>query len=185
MVTQEGADLEGMRRELRHVKDRLDILDCINSYGRGLDRLDAQLIRRAFHPDAIDNHGPFVGGVDEFVPFAIDIEKSFLATHHGISSHNCEIKGDEAHAESYVFFFVRMPDGVSVGAGGGRYIDRLERRNGSWAIVVRRVLMDWSFVVPYSGWLGADWERVAGRRDKSDPSYERPLSAPVRQPDSG
>jgi hypothetical protein len=184
-VTQDVSEIEELRRELRQIKDRQEILDCINSYGRGLDRLDADLIRRAFHPDAIDNHGPFTGGVDEFVPFAIDIEKSFLVTHHGITSHNCEITGDEAHAESYVFFFVRMPDGVSVGAGGGRYLDRFERRNGKWAVVIRRVLMDWSFIVPYSAWLGVDWERIAGRRDRSDPSYERPLSPPVHGPESG
>jgi len=179
-VPQEQSDIEVLRRDVRRLQDRQDILDCVNSYGRGLDRLDPELIRRAFHPDAIDNHGPFIGGVDEFVPFAIEIESSFLTTHHGISSHNCEINGDEAHAESYVFFFVRLDDGVNLGAGGGRYLDRLERRNGVWAIVVRRVLMDWAFVVPYSPWLGADWERIAGRRHKTDPSYERPLSKPTR-----
>ena len=136
--------------------------------------------RQAFHPDAIDNHGPFIGGVDEFVPFAIEVERSFLVTHHGITSHNCHIEGDEAHAESYVFFFVRMADGASLGSGGGRYVDKLERRDGTWAITVRRLLMDWSFTVPYSAWLGADWERASGRRDKTDPSYERPLTAPER-----
>jgi len=177
-MNQLSSDIEVLQREIRRLRDRQDILDCVNSYGRGLDRLDADLIRQAYHPHAIDNHGPFIGSVDEFVPFAIDIESTFLSTHHGITSHNCQINGDEAHAESYVFFFVRLPDGTSVGAGGGRYVDRLERRDGQWAIVVRRLLMDWSFVVPYSPWLGADWERHCGRRDKLDPSYERPLSPP-------
>jgi SnoaL-like domain len=172
------AQLEELRREVRGLRDRQEILDCINSYGRGLDRLDAQLIRNAYHPDAIDNHGPFVGGVDAFVPFAIEIEGTFLATHHGITSHNCEITGDQAHTESYVLFFVRMSDGKTLGAGGGRYIDRLERRDGKWAITVRRLLMDWSYQVPYDAWLGPDWEKQAGIRDRGDPSYERPLAAP-------
>jgi hypothetical protein len=35
-------------------------------------------------------------------------------------------------------FFVRMADGKSVGAGGGRYIDMLQKRDGKWAITVRR-----------------------------------------------
>jgi SnoaL-like domain len=56
--------LDELRRELRDLRDRQDILDCINSYGRGLDRLDADLIRNAYHADAIDQHGTFVGGVD-------------------------------------------------------------------------------------------------------------------------
>ncbi len=177
-MTDVAQQLEELHREVRLLRDRQDILDCINAYGRGLDRLDAGLIRNAFHPDAIDNHGPFVGGVDSFVPFAIEIEGTFLATHHGITSHNCEVTGETAHAESYVLFFVRMTDGETLGAGGGRDIDKLERRGGRWAITVRRLLMDWSYLVPYDPWLGADWEAHAGARDRRDISYERPLSPP-------
>jgi hypothetical protein len=173
-------ELAELKKQVTHLQDRQDILDCINAYGRGLDRLDADLIRNAYHHDAIDNHGPFVGGVDTFVPFAIEIESSFMTTHHGVSSHNCEIDGDSAHAESYVFFFVRMTDGNTVGAGGGRYVDKLEKRDGKWAISVRRLLMDWSIQVPYDPWLGADWERHVGTRDRQDLSYARPLPPPQK-----
>jgi ketosteroid isomerase-like protein len=165
-------------KELRLLRDRQEILDCINAYARGLDRLDAELIRRTFHPDAIDNHGPFVGGVDEFVPFAIEIESSFIRTHHGVTTHTCEIDGDLAHAESYVHFFVRLSDGRNLGAGGARYVDQLARRDGRWAITIRRIFMDWSFVVPCSSWLGPQWDLICGTRDRRDPSYERPLSPP-------
>jgi hypothetical protein len=160
--------------------DRQEILDCINSYARGLDRLDADLIRAAFHTDAIDNHGPFVGGREEFVKFAIDIESSFFWTHHGVTTHNCEVTGDVAHAESYVHFFVQTADRSTVAAGGGRYLDKLERREGRWALSLRKVFMDWSIQVPYSSWLGPDWEELRGRRDKQDDSYQRPLSPPSK-----
>ncbi|WP_235973821.1 nuclear transport factor 2 family protein [Parasphingopyxis marina] len=171
-------EVAALVREVRYLRDRQDILDCINNYGRGLDRLDADLIRDAFHPDATDNHGPFLGGVDAFVPFAIDCEAAFLNTHHGITSHNCEIKGDTAHAESYVFWFVQMPDGEKIGAGGGRYIDKLERREGKWKVSLRRLLMDWTFQVPEDKWLGDEWSGVKGERDKTDPSYLRPMTIP-------
>jgi hypothetical protein len=177
-VSEVNQQLDELRREIRHLRDRQDILDCINSYGRGLDRLDADLIRGAYHPDAVDQHGPFVGGLDTFVAFALDIEGSFLVTHHGITSHNCEITGNTAHAESYVFFFVRMPDGKTLGAGGGRYVDKLKYRGGKWAIAIRRLYMDFSFLVPSDAWLGAEWEKHAGIRDRRDASYERPLSPP-------
>lgn len=167
-----------LERQVRLLRDRQEILDCINLYGRGLDRLDAGLIRNAYHPDAIDQHGPFLGSVDEFVPFAIEIEGSFVATHHGITSHNCEIDGDEAHAESYVYFFVVQPGGQMLGSGYGRYVDRLERRDGKWAISVRRLVMDCSFEIAKSGWLGPAWDEIRAHRDPTDMSYERPLQPP-------
>ena len=179
MASERDADIEHLLRELRYLRDRQEILDCINRYGRGLDRLDADLVAGAYHADAIDNHGPFVGYVPEFVKFALDVESQFGWTHHGITSHNCDIDGDTAHAESYVYWFVRMPDGKNLGAGGGRYLDRLERREGRWKLTLRRLLMDWSFEVPFSGWLGPDWDNVKGSRDRKDPCYDRPLHLPA------
>ncbi len=170
-------EFDALRRELDSLRSRQEILDLINAYGRGLDRLDADLIRRAYHPDAVDNHGPFTGGVDAFVPFAIECEQFFANTHHGITSHNCEIQGDTAHAESYVYFVVHM-EADRIGLGYGRYIDRLERRDGKWAILVRHVIMDTTFEVPKSQWLGPDWEQLPARRDSGDMSYLRPLPIP-------
>lgn len=175
-VSQEQFDL--LAAEVRHLRDRQEILDCINIYGRGLDRLDTEPLWAAFHPDGVDNHGPFTGNVEAFVPFAIECESSFARTHHGVSSHNCEIDGDTAHAESYVHFFVLMRDRPVIGAGGGRYIDRLERRDGRWAIVVRRLIMDWTFEVPSSQWLGTEWDQFPPRRDRDDFAYHRPLTEP-------
>lgn len=142
-------------------------------------RLDAELIRNAYHPDAIDEHGPFIGDVDAFVSFAIEIEASFVVTHHGVTSHNCEIEGDTAHAESYIYFYVVQPGGERLGAGFGRYLDKLERRSGKWAITVWRLAMDCAFEVPRSGWLGEAWDATRGRRDPSDLSYRRPLPPPI------
>lgn len=179
MASERDADIQTLMDEVRWLRNRHEILDCINRYGRGLDRLDPALIESAYHADSVDNHGPFVGHLQEFVKFAIEVEGQLKWTHHGITSHNCEISGDSAHAESYVHWFVLMPDGKTIGAGGGRYLDRLERRDGKWKISLRRLLMDWSFEVPYSGWLGPDWDDVKGSRDKRDPSYNRPLELPA------
>ena len=71
MATGIDAEIQQLRAEVRFLRDRQDILDCVNRYGRGLDRLDAGLIEGAYHADAIDNHGPFVGPVPQFVKFAI------------------------------------------------------------------------------------------------------------------
>jgi len=78
-----------------------------------------------------------------------------------------------------------MPDGKTVGAGGGRYLDRLERRDGQWKVALRRLLMDWTFEVPFTSWLGTDWDNVKGSRDRHDPSYARPLELPRELPRRG
>ena len=36
-------------------------------YSRGVDRLDADVMRSAYWPDAVDDHGRFVGNGWEFV----------------------------------------------------------------------------------------------------------------------
>ena len=178
MADKRDGELQQLKKEVRYLRDRQEILDCISRYNSGLDRLDEELLAGTYHWDAIDNHGPFVGYVPEFVKFAIEIEGQFLNTHHGITSHRCDIDGDTAHAESYVFWIVSQPDGETLAAGGGRYIDRLERRNGEWRFTVRRLLMDWTFQVPKASWLGVEWDAVKGSRDKNDPSYQRPLQLP-------
>ena len=45
-----------------------------------------------------------------------------------------EIDGDVAHAETYWFYGAKNRDG-SNWLAGGRYLDRLERRDGAWRIV--------------------------------------------------
>jgi len=45
--------------------DRAAITDVMYRWCRAVDRLDVEGIRGVFHPDAIDNHGPFIGIVDE------------------------------------------------------------------------------------------------------------------------
>ena len=43
------------------------IREVANRYAYGVDRLDADCMRSAYWPEAIDNHGVFVGNAWEFV----------------------------------------------------------------------------------------------------------------------
>lgn len=171
-------EIAALVKEVRYLRDRLQIADCIAAYCRGLDRLDADVLRSTYHVDAIDRHGPFLGDRETFVPWAIDLEAAFPATHHSVTTHLCEINGDVANAESYCVFFVVLPDGKTLGAGAARYIDELERRDGQWALSKRVEVMDCSYEVPRSSWLGPAWEEIPPGRDKSDLSYRRPLEIP-------
>jgi len=164
--------------KLQTLVDRQEILDCIHTYTRGLDRHDDEILRSVFHPDAVDNHGSWVGGREEFVAWANHVCHNALGGHmHHITSHTCEIDGDVAHTESYVIFVHRYKDGRTVHVAGGRYLDRLEKRDGEWRIAVRRLVVDFRHLA--DGSVFGDWDGYPkGTQDTSDISYERPLALP-------
>ncbi len=167
-----GTDIEALAKEVRYLRDRFDIQDAIHRYSRGIDRLDPPLLESAYHPDAIDDRGPFVGSPPEFVAWVFPHVGGAGGTSHNISNITCEIDGDEAHTETYITFAVWAADGKTVTVGGGRYLDRLERRQGVWGIIRRETIMDYVFQSP-SNPLPQD--ALKGRRDKADRSYLRPL----------
>lgn len=170
--------LSDMHPRLQYLLDRQDILDCIHRYTRGLDRHDDELLRAAFHEDAVDHHGHFVGPRDEFVRWANHECHGALHAHmHNITSHTCEIDGDTAQAESYVIFVHRYKDNTTVHVGGGRYLDRLEKRDGEWRITLRRLVLDYRFTC--DGSVFGEWDGYEkGRQDRGDSSYQQPLTLP-------
>jgi hypothetical protein len=167
--------MDELAASVRKLQDRQEILDRITAYCRGVDRMDRELILSAYHPDAVDDHGVFVGSPQGFADWVIEVCRTRLqSSSHMIMNHTCEIDGDTAHAETYVLT-ATMPLKVN----GGRYIDRLERRDGRWGIVARKLVLDWWFPNEAAG-SGIMPEQInaAGppARDASDPSYERPLT---------
>jgi hypothetical protein len=166
--------------KLQYMLDRLEIQDVIHRYARGLDRHDDDVLRSVFHEDAVDNHGPWVGGREAFVAWANGPCHGHTNAHlHQITTHNCEIDGDVAHTESYCQWVHRLKDEKTVTVGGGRYIDRLERRDGEWRIVVRRLVLDFFFEAEGSVYgTPSQVDYPKGTWDKDDMSYERPLQVP-------
>jgi hypothetical protein len=170
-------ELEQLRREIRYVKDRLDILDCVNTQSRGHDRHDADLMTSVYHDDGIDEHGPTVKPGPEYGEWANQAHSSVFEQHlHNITTHTCEIDGDVAHCESYVVGAMVARDGKTATLLGGRYLDRLERRDGVWRIGLRRCTIEWTLSGDgsllqsgaFAGFLKGTW-------DSSDLSYARPL----------
>lgn len=171
-----NTDIEALQRRVAYLEDRMAIRDCIDRYSRGIDRHDDDIIASAFHPDAIDSHGSFKGSIAEFIRFANDgHEKSTFSHTHNVTCHTVEIDGDVAHAESYVIFALRLRDGETVHVGGGRYIDKLEKRDGEWKISLRKLVMDWRFESDGTVFDKRPSQTV-GTRDKSDLSYMRPFA---------
>lgn len=164
---------------LEQLLDRQDILDCQRRFARGMDRFDRELFLSAFHGDATIAAGPFVGGPAALYDWASGLhEQGQSATQHNLLNHNCEIDGDSAHTETYYLFVGRNRDETNWIAGG-RYIDRLEKRNGEWKIALRTNAIDWSGMlptlpIPFTDIPGIDLNGMPAR-SKDDPSYQRPL----------
>jgi hypothetical protein len=165
-----------MDEKLQYLLDRLEIQDVVNRYARGLDRHDDDVLRSVFHEDAVDNHGPWVGGREAFVAWANGPCHGHTNAHlHQITTHNCEIDGDVAHTESYCQWVHRLKDEETVTVGGGRYVDRLEKREGEWRIAARTVTYDWVRAAPLPSGLGAEAFGVrqpTGGRRPNDPIYQ-------------
>lgn len=169
------AELASLRAEVRELSDRQAIIDCLHRYARGLDRFDFELLKSSFHEDARDHHGDFQGTRSEFLEFAYELlREDWDTTLHFLDVNNIEIEGDVAHSECYVFFSQRRSDGSVLDFGGGRHLDRLERRDGEWRIAARRLVIDWTASAQTA--VFSDIPGYPnGTRDRTDPSYERPI----------
>ena len=139
MAELDDHDIERLRRLL----DRQDIADCIHRYARGLDRRDEDLVRSAYHPDAIEDHGQYVGGLDGLVKYLMDVHEPFAGYQRHVTTQNIAVDGDEAHAESYFLSVIRVDGSTKLRLTGGRYVDRLERRDRERRIASRVVSLEW------------------------------------------
>ncbi|MEO6247494.1 MAG: nuclear transport factor 2 family protein [Sphingomicrobium sp.] len=180
------AELLQLRRELDVLLDRRAIEDVVHSHARGHDRFDTDLMRAAYHDDGVDEHGSAsINAAPDYPDWANRVHAggSQLCLHN-ITTQNCDIDGVTAHVESYVLVGLLNPDGKSVRFINGRYIDRMEKREGKWAITLRRCTVDLLLAGDATILTLPQFQRggfIKGARDESDVSYQRPLDleAPV------
>ena len=171
---------------LMELKDKSDIIECTYRYSRGIDRHDEELARSAYHADAVDCHGShFIGPAHDFVPWVNQLHSDAYSGHlHFVGNHTIKVDGDSAHCESYVIYGLRRREGGGVNIGGGRYLDRLERRDGVWRILVRHLVIEWltkADPTPMNRIVNLSLYSQ-GRQDTSDLSYQMPLQ-PAQGPD--
>jgi hypothetical protein len=125
-----------------------EIRQVVLRYCRGLDRLDLDLLRSAYLPGAVDDHGVFVGDAAAFCERVIESHGRYERTMHCVLNHLVELDGpDDARGEAYVLSYLLRRDeaGRTVhDAWWGRYADRYERRDGRWGIAHRVVVHEWT-----------------------------------------
>jgi hypothetical protein len=164
-----------MRKTIEEVVAEATIKDIQIRYCRSCDRMDFELMRSCFHPDATTQYGFFGGSIDEFIASARQQLPHFTGTTHNTGNQIVEISGDTAWAEHYTLATHRIaadnlgPERDFITSV--RYIDRLECRDGDWRIVHRDLILDWMRSDPVIT-IEPRPDVQPGRRDRSDPSYK-------------
>jgi hypothetical protein len=170
---QRPTDLAGRIQELR---DKQTIKEALYRYCRGVDRLDPELIRSCYYPDATDDHGTYQGDRDGFVRHAGDGLATMLGTMHFIGNVLVDVQDTVAYSESYCVAYHRMPSrkmGEAEHLVACRYVDRFERRaEMPWKLGDRTVAYEWSRIDPVGQQdeFGPSFQR--GQRNKSDLIYQ-------------
>lgn len=136
-----------LEAEIRDLAARRDIADAVQRYMRGLDRLDADLQRTAFHDDAHVDCGLMAGPVDDFIIFAQEMLAGMEGTHHMLGQCRIEMH-DAEHASGECYFQAWHGTRDEAGNPGdlfisGRYIDEYACINGEWRIAKRKLITDW------------------------------------------
>lgn len=132
-----------LESEVRALKTRMEILDCVTRYMRGIDRHDDALLLSAFHDDATTDHALYHGSIQGFVKWVRGRMTKYRICSHSITNHYAKIRGNDARAESYGLVNSLEAETHVNNMWGLRYLDRFECREGIWKIAQREVIMDW------------------------------------------
>ncbi|MGE3598726.1 MAG: nuclear transport factor 2 family protein [Dehalococcoidia bacterium] len=173
---------------LQTLVDRAEIEDVLVRYCRAIDRGDLPMLRGVFHDDAVIVHPPLNLPVAEFCPKIIDLVRMLGSTLHQLTNVGIEIEDGIAYSEAYFSawhdvaaaagdgaVFPERPDSKADYAFvGGRYINWLEKRDGTWRISDHTTICEWET------WLASDHRsglvaigRERSFRDSRDPVYRR------------
>jgi hypothetical protein len=132
-------------RELMELLEREQIRECIARLARGEDRRNAALITASYWPDSTTDYGIFVGSFDDYLAWVVPGSPAIPVTQHMLGQSVIVLDGDSARVETHVTSYHR----INMGADerdtviGGRYLDRMAKRNGEWRIAHRTMLYDW------------------------------------------
>ena len=156
------------------VADRLAIIEVIHAYARGIDRADEHLLKSACWEDAELDYGGYKGLAYPFCESLPNALRNYSNTQHQISNTLIFLDGSRASSESYLTAHHLRPDGTEM-TYIGRYLDKMEKREGVWKIKYRKIIMTWHQDVSSTENFSKNASLVPISRatnDSGDPSYE-------------
>jgi hypothetical protein len=157
--------------------DKQEIREVILRYCRAVDRIDVDLMRSCFHPDAWVDFGITIGPVDKLYATLERETAKMLGTQHLIGQTLIDLEGAKARSETYITAHHRLSsreEGKKIDlVVGTRYLDIFERReDGPWLIAQRNAVVDWSRFDEVRGELPGLETYITGQRgDRSDLVY--------------
>jgi hypothetical protein len=156
------------------VADRLAIQDILHLHSRGLDRLDSSAIQCAYWPDAEVDYGSYKGSAHTFAELVTGaLDGQYELTRHNLSNTLITFADHVALSESNVSAGHLLLGAKEELLFYGRYLDRLEKREGQWKIAYRQVVMDWSKRLPVQDERHSDAfaDLAKGAHVATDPLY--------------
>jgi hypothetical protein len=75
------------------IADRMQIQDTMYRWCRSVDRLDFDAMRQVFHPEAVDHHGAFDGGVEGLIDWIGNRHRTIPFSMHAVSNMLIEFAG--------------------------------------------------------------------------------------------
>lgn len=136
-----------LERDVDLALSRQALHELTMAYCRGADRADEALLASVFHDDATVVAGAFNGKAPQFArDVTKQIRENLKRVFHSVANEWFQIAGDRAVGESYAIAVATVTvDGKDMDAiTGGRYLDRFERRGGTWKIAERVFVQDWN-----------------------------------------
>lgn len=166
---------------LQRLLDKDDLHDLMYRYARGVDRFDKELVRTCFWPDAtavfpLSRDAVFRGTYNDYLEIDAASWEPYTAQQHYLCNQLCEIDGNQARAETYQFSFYWTIPGIDPtlnSQNSGRYIDRYERREGTWRIIHREFIRNFSFPIRPEGFPSLDNGWPMSFQSHDDPAYRK------------
>ncbi len=145
-------ELAGVRRML----ETQAIQEVLLRYARAVDRADSDLMDSIFWPEGTDNHGNYIGDAAGFFERARKARgDDARARHHLLGTPRVlSWEGAQAKVETYFSFVgvygagpndnLGLVEQTTIGFTSGRYRDLFEKRDGTWKVLRRLTVYDWS-----------------------------------------
>ncbi|HEY7548508.1 MAG TPA: nuclear transport factor 2 family protein [Hyphomicrobiaceae bacterium] len=124
--------------------DRLAIRTLVENWAVWRDAGDWERFRTVWHDDGVMTATWFRGTADEFIAASRAGFDKGVSILHFLGGHTADLKGNRAVAQTKMTISQRGPvhDVLVDVVCTGRFYDFLEKRNGRWGLVLRRLFYE-------------------------------------------